>query len=179
MPVYIIGDDPSRLTFAVAVDEMSSLRIDAQTARPMAERAEARRVYLTMTVRARLHQRGFRERVIQAYRSQCAFCRLLHRELLDAAHIIPDQVEAGKPVVSNGIALCKLHHAAFDSFMLGVRPDHVIEVRVDILKEGDGPLLLHGLQGLHHTRMILPASKDQWPSPDSLAWKYERFRAAA
>jgi len=25
----------------------------------------------------------------------------------------------------------------------------------------------------------LPASKDQWPSPDSLAWKYERFRAAA
>jgi len=52
-PVYIIGDDPSRLTFAVAVDEMSSLRIDAQTARAMAEGAEARRVYLTMTVRAR------------------------------------------------------------------------------------------------------------------------------
>jgi len=85
----------------------------------------------------------------------------------------------GEPIVSNGIALCKLHHAAFDSFMLGVRPDHVIEVRVDILKEEDGPLLLHGLQGLHQTRMILPASKDQWPSPDSLAWKYERFRAAA
>ncbi|HLC05402.1 MAG TPA: HNH endonuclease signature motif containing protein [Anaerolineales bacterium] len=87
--------------------------------------------------------------------------------------------EMGEPIVSNGIALCKLHHAAFDSFMLGVRPDHVIEVRVDILKEEDGPLLLHGLQGLHHTRMILPASKDQWPSPDSLAWKHERFRAAA
>jgi putative restriction endonuclease len=174
-PAYIVGDDPAGLTFSVAVDDVASIRIGVQATRPMAEGAEARCVYLTTTVRARMHQRGFRERVIEAYRSQCAFCRLRHRELLDAAHIIPDQAEMGEPVVSNGIALCKLYHAAFDSFMLGVRPDYVIEVRADILHEEDGPLRLHSLQDLHQTRMILPASRDQWPSPDSLAWKYDRI----
>ena len=177
-PVYVVGDDPGNLTFTVAVDDMASLQLDTPMALLADEGADARRVYLTRTVRARLHQRGFSERVIEAYRAQCAFCRLRHRELLDAAHIIPDQAEAGEPVVNNGIALCKLHHAAFDSFMLGVRPDFVIEVRADILKEEDGPLLLHGLQGLHQTLMVLPASEAQWPSPNSLAWKYDRFLAA-
>jgi putative restriction endonuclease len=177
-PVYIVGDDPAGLTSMVAVDDMASWRVDAPALRTAGE-DDARRMYLTTTVRTRLHQRDFRERVIEAYRSQCAFCRLRHRELLDAAHIIPDRSEMGEPAVTNGIALCKLHHAAFDSFMLGVRPDYVIEVRADILNEEDGPLLLHGLQGLHQTHMILPATRDQWPSPDSLAWKYERFREAA
>lgn len=51
---------------------------------------EARRKYITSSVRNRLHQRGFRERVLSAYKEQCALCRLRHRELLDAAHIIPD-----------------------------------------------------------------------------------------
>jgi putative restriction endonuclease len=60
-----------------------------------------------------------------------------------------------------------------------VRPDYIIEVRADILDEEDGPLLLHGLQGLHQTKMILPATRRQWPSPESLAWKYERFRETA
>jgi putative restriction endonuclease len=178
-PVYVVGDDPGSLTFTVAVDDMASMQLDAPLAHLAGEGVAARRVYLTRTIRARLHQRGFRERVIEAYHTQCAFCRLRHRELLDASHIIPDQAEMGEPTVNNGIALCKLHHAAFDSFMLGVRPDFVIEVRADILKEDDGPLLLHGLQGLDQTRMILPASRDNWPSPDSLAWKYERFLAAA
>jgi hypothetical protein len=35
-------------------------------------------------------------------------------ELLDAAHILPDGHPKGEPVVPNGLALCKLHHAAFD-----------------------------------------------------------------
>ncbi|MGE5251875.1 MAG: HNH endonuclease, partial [Bacteroidota bacterium] len=86
-PVYIIGDDPSQLTFKVAVDELTSVELAAGAGRQVAEVAEARRAYLTATVRVRLHQRSFRERVIDAYRSQCAFCRLKHRELLDAAHI--------------------------------------------------------------------------------------------
>jgi len=39
---------------------------------------------------------------------------LRRQELLDAAHITPDSDAEGEPVVSNGVALCKLHHAAFD-----------------------------------------------------------------
>ncbi len=99
--------------------------------------AQARRSYITTTVGQRIHQRPFRERVLRAYRQQCAPCTLRHEELLEAAHIIPD----GESVVTSGLALCKLRHAAFDGRFLAIRPDYVIELRRDILGEGDGPML--------------------------------------
>ncbi|MBN2437719.1 MAG: HNH endonuclease [Deltaproteobacteria bacterium] len=181
-PVFIVGDEPENLTFKVAVDDMSLMDsgLYSGTDAPSVSDtgAEARRAYITASVRNRLHQRGFRERVLRAYREQCAFCRLRHLELLEAAHIIPDGEPDGEPIVKNGISLCKFHHAAFDRLLLGVRPDYVIEVRKDILKEKDGPMLLHGLQGLHHQRIILPRPKDLQPNPDLLDRRYQRFRAA-
>ena len=179
-PVYIIGDDQSNLTFKVAVDdavpafEYSQSSISHQ----IAEVSDARHAYLTATVKVRLFQRAFREKVLDAYRSQCAFCRLKHRELLDAAHIIPDNFPEGKPTISNGISLCKLHHSAYDTFILGVTPDYIIQVREDILEEEDGPVLQHGLKGLHKSKLILPSSRSQWPSRDALEWRYSRFARA-
>lgn len=174
-PVYIVGDRPEELAFEVAVEDIEAVQLAVNDQHAVAEGAEPRRVYVTSTVRARLHQRSFRERVIEAYRQTCAFCRLRHRELLDAAHIIPDSEARGEPVISNGLALCKIHHAAFDNFMLGVTPDYVIQVREDVLEEADGPMLRYGLQGLHDQRIILPHTKSNWPSRDALAWKFERF----
>ncbi|NOY98759.1 MAG: HNH endonuclease, partial [Chloroflexi bacterium] len=107
-PVYIISDDPSSLAFKAVVDEMATLQIAHNISKQVAENADARRAYLTSTVKVRLHQRGFREKVLNAYKSQCAFCRLRHRELLDAAHIIPDNLPEGISTVNNGLALCKL-----------------------------------------------------------------------
>jgi hypothetical protein len=40
--------------------------------------------------------------------------RLSGVRLLEAAHIIGDIEEAGEPVVSNGLALCSIHHRAYD-----------------------------------------------------------------
>jgi putative restriction endonuclease len=139
---------------------------------------EVRRAYLTAGVRRRLHQRGFRERVLRAYREQCAFCRLKHLELLDAAHIIPDTEPDGEPVVKNGISLCKLHHAAFDKFLLGITPDYMIQVRQDVLKEKDGPMLIHGLQGLHQSKIILPKRTELRPNRDLLERRYQQFMTA-
>jgi putative restriction endonuclease len=177
-PVYIIDDSPSDLTFTIAVDDLSAFDIATVNTRQTAEDVLGRRAYITATVKVRLHQRAFREKVLDAYRSQCSFCRLKHRELLDAAHIIPDTFPEGKPIITNGIALCKLHHSAYDSFILGVTPDYIIQVREDVLVEEDGPMLQYGLQGLHKTRLILPSSKNNWPSKDSLAWKFDRFTRA-
>ena len=126
-------------------------------------------------VRVRLHQRAFRERVLQAYREQCAICRLRHSELLDAAHIIPDTEPEGEPVVSNGLALCKLHHAAFDRQFLAIRPDYVIEIRRDILEESDGPMLLHGLKEMHQKKIVLPTVSEHRPNPMFLEKRYQRF----
>ena len=181
-PVFVVHDSPSDLAFTIAVDDKAHLGIfaDKEVHGPGVgdDAAFARRAYITSTVRVRLHQRAFRERVLEAYRRQCAFCRLRHEELLDAAHIIPDTRPEGEPVVPNGLALCNLHHAAFDKFFIGVRPDYVIEIRPDVLREGDGPTLRHAIQGLHGTRILLPARTILRPDPALLMKRYEQYREA-
>jgi putative restriction endonuclease len=179
-PVYIIGDDQSNLIFKIAVDDALPAYeySEASISHQIAEVSDVRHAYLTATVKVRLQQRVFREKVLDAYRSQCAFCRLKHRELLDAAHIIPDNLPESSSKIDNGISLCKLHHSAYDSFILGITPDYIIQVRQDILEEEDGPVLQHGLKGLHQTKLILPDSTSQWPNREALEWRYSRFTRA-
>lgn len=175
-PVYIVGDDPRALTFTVAVDDRAAVSFsDVDSVQQPV--AEIRRRYVTAAVRVRLHQRTFRERVLEAYKQQCALCRLRHAELLEAAHIRPDADPEGEPVVSNGLALCKLHHAAFDRNILGIRPDYVAEIRLDILEEIDGPMLRHGLQEMHGARLYVPRRREHLPDRAALESRYERFRA--
>lgn len=177
-PVFVVGEDRGSLAFVVAVDDEPSLRRLAQPLM-IADAGDAetpiRRGYLTAVAKVRIHQQAFRERVINAYRQQCALCRLKHDELLDAAHIIADSDPAGEPIVANGIALCKLHHAAFDKYFLSIRPDYVIEIRKDVLLESDGPMLKHGLQGMHDKRIYVPSRADQRPNRDSLEMRHRRF----
>lgn len=174
-PVFIVRDRPQALAFSVAVDDAQHLGLSDTAASSVAEAADVRREYVTAVARHRLHQRAFRERVLEAYHHQCALCRLRHDELLDAAHIISDSEPEGEPVVSNGLSLCRLHHAAFDRFFLGVRPDYVIQVRSDLLGETDGPTLQHAIQELHGKRIILPSRRANHPSVSRLTLRYERF----
>jgi len=177
-PVYVVGDEPAAETFKVQVDES---RLVSAPAQPGTDEdiAPARREYITRVTQVRLHQQKFRERVLEAYSQCCAVCRLHHELLLDAAHIIPDSDERGEPLVSNGLALCKFHHAAFDKFFIGIRPDLVIEVRGDILREEDGPMLLHGLKGHHGQRLLkLPRRESDRPRSDFLEERYRLFRIA-
>ena len=173
-PEYIVGDDPATLTFTVAVDD----RALAQALATAIDDAEAaiRRRYLTRQVAQRLHQVAFRQRVLRAYRDHCAICHLRHEELLEAAHILPDGHPRGEPVVSNGLALCKLHHAAFDADILGIRPDYHVELRLDILEEADGPMLRHGLQGFQNSVIWTPRSPLEKPRAEFLEERYVMFR---
>ena len=177
-PVYIVYDNPEELTFRVAVDDATIFSTKTYSDVQNTVSDIARRKYITTTIRQRMHQRSFRERVLAAYREQCAFCRLKHAQLLDAAHIISDREPEGNPIINNGIALCKLHHAAFDKLFVGIRPDYVIEVRNDIMNEEDGPMLLHGLKGIHNKKIILPHSQTDWPDQQLLEKKYKKFRMA-
>jgi putative restriction endonuclease len=175
-PVFVVNDDPASLTFSVAVDDALALKAGVEMSTVAEDTiADIRRGYITATVRQRIHQAAFRERVIDAYRQQCALCRLRHEELLDAAHILADADPEGEPVVPNGIALCKLHHAAFDHFFLSVRPDYKIEIRRDVLQETDGPMLKHGLQGMHGQQIQLPARMVLRPSRALLEQRHQRF----
>lgn len=138
----------------------------------------ARRAYATSTVKVRLHQRRFRVLVVRAYQGSCAVCRLRHPELLDAAHILPDRDERGRPEIPNGLSLCKIHHGAFDERILGVDPDYRIHIRRDVMDEHDGPMLQHGLKEMHGGRILLPGREPLRPNREYLAERFERFRAA-
>lgn len=177
-PIYIVAEDPSRYMFTVMADaapaDGSLFGAPALTLPP--SQVELRRRYATAIVQVRLHQASFRERVLDAYRTHCAMCRLKHRELLDAAHITADSDPEGHPEVSNGLSLCKIHHAAFDRGILGVRPDYVIEVRADVLEEEDGPMLKYGLQALNETELFLPTHVRDRPSKTALEKRYADFR---
>ncbi len=180
-PVFVVGDDPAALRFWVQVDDTSAVLGDSEASghRIAEDVSEPRRAYITATVRRRLHQVAFRQRVLHAYKEMCALCRLRHLELLDAAHITPDMDPDGEPLVSNGLALCKLHHAAFDGFFFTVAPDYRVEVRPSILSESDGPMLIVGLQQIHGQPIQLPAHISQRPDQARLAKRYELFLKAS
>ena len=174
---FVVGNDPSDLCFKVAIDEQRLAL--AEPTGPADRVAEARRSYVTVLTLRRLHQETFRQRVLRAYRENCAICHLRHAELLEAAHILPDGHPRGEPVVPNGVALCKLHHAAFDRHILGITSQFIIEVRRDILEEADGPMLRHGLQEIAGQRINLPSNHHLWPRPEFLEERYEMFRKAS
>jgi len=177
-PVFVVGDDPARHLFTVQVDAESSVIID-NTLGVAESGLVARRAYVTRAAIHRLHQSKFRERVLRAYRESCAICQLRQRPLLDAAHIVSDRDPRGTPSVSNGLALCKIHHAAFDRSLLGIRRDLVVMVRKDILDEEDGPMLLHGLKECNGQKLrMVPRLKHDRPNPEFLEERYAAFLSA-
>ena len=117
--------------------------------------------------------------VMRAYETQCAVCSLRHSQLLDAAHIVPDTEEGGIAAVRNGLALCKIHHAAYDAGILGISPDYRVAIREDVLVEVDGPLFEHGIKGLHGlSLMVTPRRRVDRPDPALLDQRFARFLSA-
>ena len=99
------------------------------------------RRYALRTVKQRLHQASFREAVISAYAGHCSLSGLPEKRLLDAAHIISDRNEQlGQPVVPNGLPLSKIHHAAFDAYLIGIDPDYRVHVSDRLLDQHHGKI---------------------------------------
>src|SRR5665648_557868 len=165
---FVIDDDRDRRVFTVALEEVGLL------ADPM-HPTELQRRYAERIVRQRMHQPAFRGLVLRAYALRCTVCSLHHGSLLDAAHIVPDGEPLGTPTTPNGLALCKIHHAAYDQNMLGVSPDYTVSINREVLAEVDGPMLKHGLQEMHGRTITLPARRTDRPDRDLLAWRWERF----
>jgi putative restriction endonuclease len=55
----------------------------------------------------------------------------------------------------------------------------VVEVRQDILKEIDGPMLRHGLQEMAGARLVVPRTRAARPDRSALEERYEEFRQSA
>jgi putative restriction endonuclease len=168
-PVFVVGDNPITREFTLTVDEvLRSVPLGHQLS-PI-EKAYAARI-----IQQRVHQPAFRARIMLAYDGQCTVCNLKHPELLDAAHIIEDGAPGGDPVVSNGLSLCKIHHAAYDRQLMGIDPDYVVHVNTDLLLEVDGPMLRHGLQEMHGRALTTPTRRRDRPDPERLDPRFSQF----
>jgi putative restriction endonuclease len=114
IPTFVAGWDAATLKARIAFG------VPEQEALAPPENALERR-YALRAVKQRLHQASFREAVIAAYNGRSALSGLPEPLLLDAAHIVSDRNERlGQPLVPNGIPLSKIHHAAFDTHLIGI-----------------------------------------------------------
>lgn len=168
-PVFVVGDNPIAREFTLTVDEVLRSIPAGQELSPI------ERAYAARTVQQRVHQPAFRARVMLAYEGRCTVCTLKHPELLDAAHIIEDGQPGGDAVVTNGLSLCKIHHAAYDRQLMGITPDYVVQINTGLLHEVDGPMLRHGLQEMHGRPLTTPTRRQDRPDRERLQQRYARF----
>lgn len=183
--LYFLGVAPQRYTliWPTYIADWSGTELKAQLAfgAPVSTSIGAapstpERRYALRLVRQRLHQTTFREAVLAAYGSRCAITGLPEPRLLDAAHIIGDaDVTLGQPLVTNGLPLSKLHHAAFDANLIGIDPDFRIHISEALLSMHDGPLFEQGIKAIAGRVIRLPVRKRDYPDRDRLAERFARF----
>lgn len=128
------------------------------------------RQVVVRTVATRRRESSFRTRVLSAYEHHCAICDV-QLDLLEAAHIIPVKSSESNDLTSNGMALCYLHHKAYDHALLGVderyrviRNDKVLS-RLERRRRLDG--LENFLDALKPT-IRLPDAPANRPRPEHL-----------
>ena len=83
----------------------------------------------------------------------------------------------GQPVITNGLPLTKLHHAAFDQHLIGINPDCRIVVSRQLLDTRDGPTL-EALKSLDGNMLIAPRRLKDRPDRERLAKRFEQFEKA-
>lgn len=160
-------DDDDRREFTVALSD--GVRAIGGTDSPI------ERAWSQALVERRLHQPRFRAIVMAAYNERCAICALPDAHLLDAAHIRGDKDPNGQPVVENGLALCAIHHRAYDGKHIGIDEDLTLHVRPDLLDVSDGPVLEHAIQRLAGTLLAVVPSKSNRPDPYRLGLTFKEF----
>jgi len=127
--------------------------------------------------------RGFRHIVIESYDCRCSVCGLkinspdnIYWEV-EAAHIVPHG-KNGKDDVWNGIALCRLHHWAFDVGWFSLTDDYKVMLSTQYQnipdnhgKMGNIDFLIHTL--LPNRPILLPEIISLKPHNSAIQWHRE------
>lgn len=114
---------------------------------------------------------AFRGVIMRLYNYTCAACRLRVITLngasaVDAAHIIPFS-ESHDDGIGNGLALCKLHHWAFDVGMIAIDDRYKILVSPAFEEESSKEMSIKALGG---RGIMLPPQKPFFPALHSVRW---------
>ncbi len=87
----------------------------------------AEREKVTRTFETNLRAWDFRNRVLGAYEQKCAICAQ-QLGLNEAAHIVPVAWPGSNDTTTNGLSLCRNHHRAYDSMLISVTGEYLVEV---------------------------------------------------
>ncbi|MCE2504477.1 MAG: HNH endonuclease [Chlorobi bacterium] len=82
-----------------------------------------------INIKEKIRDNSFKSRVLRSYGQMCAMCGI-QLKLIDAAHIIPVEHD-GTDQISNGMAICALHHRAFDRSLITVNDKYQIIYNTD------------------------------------------------
>ena len=107
--LHACGSSEEALKLLDEISENPNAVNDAQ----IEERVPEPRRYAVVSTKKALRDVNFKDRVLTAYSHSCAMCGVQLR-LLDAAHILPAAHPDSTDETCNGIALCALHHRAYD-----------------------------------------------------------------
>ncbi|MGA9370520.1 MAG: HNH endonuclease [Solirubrobacterales bacterium] len=173
-PAFVTEDDPGSRMVLLEV----GLPVRDTTGDGLQTPVDTRRYKLAQVAR-RYHQAQFRREVMRAYRDRCAVCSLREPELLEASHIVRDTEPAGIAAVVNGIALCAIHHLAYDRNLLGIDPGGEVHIGARLLAEEDGPMLGEGIQSFHGAAILCPRRPEDQPDPERLALRFGEFEQTA
>jgi HNH endonuclease len=131
-----------------------------------------------------LRTRGFRQAVIEAYDCKCAVCGLkLHSPdtlfwEVEAAHIVPHRAK-GKDDIWNGLALCHLHHWAFDVGWFTLLDNYKLKLssKTDFLPDHFGKIGSYELLNAtsKDARILLPERKTIYPHQNAMSWHRENI----
>lgn len=118
---------------------------------------------IVIQVKKKVRSNSFKNRVLNAYANTCSFCGV-QLKLIDAAHIIPVEHD-GTDDTSNGIALCAIHHRAYDRRLLRFDEEYRIQVNTSSLDKL-GEIRLDGgretfVQNLRAVLHLPPALQDR------------------
>lgn len=118
------------------------------------------------TIKRRRGQTEFRDKLLAAYRKQCAVTKCRVEGLLEAAHIRPHSVEVNYDV-SNGLLLRADIHTLFDLKLLFI--DSQLKVRL-------APALIASeYKDLNGREILLPHSPLELPNRDALRERFKEF----
>lgn len=127
-----------------------------------------------------IRTRGFRKAVVEAYKYSCAVCGLRLQSPdqmtweIEAAHIVPHRYR-GKDDVWNSLALCRLHHWAFDAgwFTLSLNLTLEVSPQLAILPVDQGTISrVDVLKNVIRNDMSisLPSKRDMYPHANAILW---------
>lgn len=136
----------------------------------MLQHLSTERQIVIQTIARRLREPSFRTRVLSAYAHHCAICDL-QLELLEAAHIIPVKSEESNDSTPNGIALCALHHKAYDRGLLGVDEKYRVLINEQRVRRLENKNQVYGLDRFRNAlrdEIRLPTAAHARPRPEYL-----------